>query len=144
MTRSFWFGKNPDEEFVKIESVVKKAYQKTIEKLETQFEVEEMTVLEGKSENNSHNFKKGVAKKNTDLSAKNIDTTARTYITQAGYGKNFNHTTGHGLGLEIHEQPSLSWANETQLKSGMVITVEPGIYILGKFGYRYENTVLIS
>jgi Xaa-Pro aminopeptidase len=62
----------------------------------------------------------------------------------AGWGKNFIHTTGHGLGLEIHEPPSLSSQNLQVLGKNMVITLEPGLYFPGEFGYRYENTVWLS
>ena len=73
-----------------------------------------------------------------------IDTVARDVITEYGYGDAFIHSTGHGVGLEIHENPSLSKNDEGMLANGMVVTVEPGIYIEGEFGVRIEDMVLIK
>ncbi|MDR1734320.1 MAG: aminopeptidase P family protein [Oscillospiraceae bacterium] len=75
---------------------------------------------------------------------KEIDKIARDIITAAGYGKQFRHSTGHGVGLEIHEDPGVSSVCETKLQPGMVITVEPGIYLPGKFGVRIENMVAVT
>ncbi len=68
----------------------------------------------------------------------------RGVIQQGGYGDHFIHTSGHGVGLDIHEQPSLNWENEFLLEPTLTITIEPGIYLEGKFGYRHENTILIT
>jgi Xaa-Pro aminopeptidase len=65
-------------------------------------------------------------------------------IEKQGYGRYFGHGTGHGVGLEIHESPTVSSRSDTVLKPGMVITVEPGIYLPGKFGIRIEDMVLIT
>lgn len=73
-----------------------------------------------------------------------VDKTARTIIEKAGFGKNFGHSTGHGVGLQIHENPRLSSASTQTLKSNMIVTVEPGIYIEGKFGVRIEDMVLVT
>lgn len=73
-----------------------------------------------------------------------IDKTARDIITQAGYGDNFGHSTGHGVGLDIHEQPTLSIKSDVILSAGMVITIEPGIYLPDKFGVRIEDTVAVT
>lgn len=73
-----------------------------------------------------------------------VDRIARNIITQAGYGKYFGHATGHGVGLEIHENPSVSPKSETVLKSGMVITDEPGIYLPNKFGVRIEDMLFVT
>ena len=73
-----------------------------------------------------------------------IDTAARDVITEYGYGDKFIHSTGHGVGLEIHEKPNLSKNDEAQLEKGMVITVEPGIYLEGEFGVRIEDMVLVK
>ena len=73
-----------------------------------------------------------------------IDKTARDIITEAGYGKNFGHSTGHGVGLDIHEQPFVSIKSETILSENMVITVEPGIYLENRFGVRIEDMVLVK
>ena len=56
----------------------------------------------------------------------------------------FGHSTGHGVGIEIHEAPSVSMSNDFILRSGMVITVEPGIYVPGKCGVRIEDMVVVS
>jgi len=73
-----------------------------------------------------------------------VDRAARDVITEAGYGKQFIHTTGHGLGLKIHEPPNIYLKSKNRLKAGMAITIEPGIYLPGKFGYRYENTLIVT
>jgi len=73
-----------------------------------------------------------------------IDAVARQYIDDAGYGKCFGHGLGHGIGLEIHEGPSFSPASETILKPGMVLTVEPGIYVKGWGGVRIEDDVVVT
>ena len=72
-----------------------------------------------------------------------IDKIARDIISDYGYGDNFIHSTGHSLGLDIHETPGFSIRDETIIEEGMVITVEPGIYLEGKFGVRLEDTVAI-
>jgi Xaa-Pro aminopeptidase len=71
-----------------------------------------------------------------------IDTVVRDYITKAGYGKFFTHRTGHGLGLEVHEHPYIVKGNDVPLKTGNCFTIEPGIYLPGKFGIRVEDDVV--
>ena len=73
-----------------------------------------------------------------------IDKVARDIIKEYGYGDNFIHSTGHSLGLDIHETPGFSPRDETIIEEGMVITVEPGIYLEGEFGVRIEDTIAIS
>lgn len=73
-----------------------------------------------------------------------IDKVARDIINDYGYGDKFIHSTGHSLGLDIHETPGFSLRDETVIENGMVITVEPGIYMEGEFGVRLEDTVEIS
>src|SRR5699024_5616519 len=73
------------------------------------------------------------------MSGKEADDLTRDYITEQGYGKNFGHSTGHGIGLEVHEGPSLSHRTDTALAPGMVVTVEPGIYIPDVVGCRIED-----
>jgi Xaa-Pro dipeptidase len=73
-----------------------------------------------------------------------IDKVARDIISDYGYGDRFIHSTGHSLGLDIHETPGFSMRDETTIEQGMVITVEPGIYLEGEFGIRLEDTVAIS
>ena len=73
-----------------------------------------------------------------------IDKVARDIISDYGYGDKFIHSTGHSLGLDIHETPGFSLRDETVIEEGMVITVEPGIYLEGEFGVRLEDTISIS
>lgn len=73
-----------------------------------------------------------------------IDATARGVIEDAGYGRRFNHSLGHGVGLEIHELPRLAAEQKRLLKPGMVVTVEPGIYIPGWGGVRIEDDILVT
>jgi len=80
----------------------------------------------------------------SSLSGKEIDSVARDIINQAGYGDYFGHGLGHGLGLDVHEQPSVSVMNEDKLPLGAVVTIEPGIYLPGKFGVRIEDDIYIT
>jgi Xaa-Pro aminopeptidase len=73
-----------------------------------------------------------------------VDAAARNVITKAGYGKQFGHGLGHGFGLEIHETTRLAANQDRPLKAGMVITVEPGIYLPGWGGVRIEDDILVT
>ena len=73
-----------------------------------------------------------------------IDKVARDVIEDYGYGDKFIHSTGHSLGLDIHETPGFSLRDDTIIEEGMIITVEPGIYLEGEFGVRIEDTVSVS
>ncbi len=77
-------------------------------------------------------------------SCKEIDAIAREIIAKEGFEKNFNHSLGHGVGLQIHEQPNLSYRSDKVLRPGNVVTVEPGIYIEGEFGVRIEDLIFIT
>lgn len=116
MTRSLWFGDSPPAEYQKITKVVHDAYQAATDRLNDTL---------------------------GSCTAGELDAAARAVIEQAGYAPYFIHTTGHGIGLEAHEPPALYATDETILKPGMIITIEPGIYLPGKFGVRYENSVSI-
>lgn len=78
------------------------------------------------------------------VSIGSIDAASRKYIASKGYGNNFIHSLGHGVGLDIHEGPNIHSKNEGLLKEGMVFTVEPAIYLPGKFGIRIEDMVLVT
>lgn len=78
------------------------------------------------------------------LPAAEVDAVCRSFIAKKGYADYFGHGTGHGVGLEIHEAPSVSSRSKTVLKPGMVITVEPGIYLPGQVGVRIEDMVLVT
>lgn len=104
----------PSQKQAKIYETVKKAQQKAFESLQ-----------EG-------------------VKAKNADAIARKMIEQAGYDEYFVHSLGHGVGLDVHELPTLTPESKDLLKAGNVVTVEPGIYIVGFGGVRIEDTVLIQ
>jgi len=72
-----------------------------------------------------------------------VDDAARQVITDAGYGEYFVHRTGHGMGVEIHETPYITSSSQTVLEEGMVFSIEPGIYLQGKFGLRLEDIVIL-
>ena len=75
---------------------------------------------------------------------KDVDRAARRVIEDAGYGKYFIHRTGHGIGLEVHEFPDVSAVSEAVCEPGMVFSVEPGIYLPGRFGVRVEDLVAVT
>ena len=78
------------------------------------------------------------------VTASSVDDTARSVIEEAGYGKFFIHRTGHGLGLEVHEDPYIRSDNDMVLQVGMTFTVEPGIYLPNRFGVRVEDDVVVT
>ncbi len=104
----------PDEEFRKVYEVVLEANQATLD-----------AVRPG-------------------LACQELDRTARRVITDAGYGEAFIHRVGHGLGLEVHEEPYLVEGNDLPLAEGMVFSDEPGIYLEGRFGVRIEDAVVCT
>ena len=79
-----------------------------------------------------------------NVKCSDVDKTARDIIEQNGYGENFGHSTGHGVGLDIHELPFVSAKSDTILQPGMIITDEPGIYLPDKFGVRIEDMVCVT
>jgi Xaa-Pro aminopeptidase len=87
---------------------------------------------------------RGMAGIKPGLTGKEADAITRDYITEKGYGEFFGHSTGHGIGLEIHEGPGLSMKSDVVLEPGMVVTCEPGIYIPGLGGVRIEDDTLIT
>ncbi len=114
VTRTWWFGAHVPDTFRRVETVIHQAYDAALRRL------------------------------SEPALAKDIDDAARQGITSAGYADQFIHSTGHGVGLDLHEPPSLNWKCETALATNMVFTIEPGIYLPGEFGYRYENTIHLT
>ncbi|MDV6014003.1 Xaa-Pro peptidase family protein [Haloechinothrix sp. LS1_15] len=78
------------------------------------------------------------------IAAQDVDAAARDPITEAGYGDHFIHRTGHGIGLDVHEEPYLMAGNELVLEPGAAFSVEPGIYLPGRWGARIEDIVLVT
>ena len=82
-----------------------------------------------------------IAKARCGLKAKQVDALTRDIVTKAGFGEYYVHSTGHGVGLDIHEMPYISSKSDTIIEDGMVYTIEPGIYIPDEFGIRIEDMV---
>ncbi|MCG3401033.1 aminopeptidase P family protein [Staphylococcus massiliensis] len=78
------------------------------------------------------------------MGCKELDAVARDIITEAGYGDNFGHSLGHGIGLDVHEAPVLSFKSDAALKVNQCVTIEPGIYVEGLGGVRIEDDILIT
>ena len=114
MTRSWWHGGKEPAFYTKIWDIVDRAYQAGVKSL-----------------------KPGVT-------AGGVDKAARDVIEAAGYGKEFFHTTGHGIGLEEHDAPILRAGLPDELDENFVVTVEPGIYFAGKWGVRLEDSFLVT
>ena len=94
------------------------------------------TVLEAQLE--------GLAISKAGVPGKDIDGAARKVIEEAGYGPQFSHSYGHGVGLEIHEAPGLSFRSEQEIPENAVCSAEPGIYLAGKFGVRIEDCIIFK
>ena len=77
-------------------------------------------------------------------SGKEVDAVPREMITEAGHGDHFGHGLGHGVGVELHESPRLATTSEDELREGNVVTVEPGVYLPGRFGVRIEDLVVLT
>ena len=88
--------------------------------------------------------KLGLKSVRPNVDCKDIDSACRNYIEEKNYGQYFIHSTGHGIGLEVHELPNVSYRSDTKLKENMAITVEPGIYIENKFGIRIEDSLIVK
>jgi Xaa-Pro aminopeptidase len=86
----------------------------------------------------------GVKEVRAGMSIKELDTTVRDFIANAGYGDHFGHGTGHGIGVAVHEAPSINSSGEGVFLENMVVTIEPGIYLEGIGGVRLEDMVLIT
>jgi Xaa-Pro aminopeptidase len=86
----------------------------------------------------------GLAALRPGATGKQVDAVAREMITEAGHGDHFGHGLGHGVGLEIHEGPRLATTSEDELREGNAVTVEPGIYLPGRFGVRIEDLVVLE
>ncbi len=114
MTRSWWHGKNEPAEYKKIWTLVDKAR------------------------------KAGIKAAKPGVKCQLVDGVSRKIIEEAGYGAYFTHGTGHGVGLEIHENPYNNQKSSYVLREGNIVTVEPGIYLPGKYGVRLEDTIAIT
>jgi len=86
----------------------------------------------------------GIAACRAGAACRSVDEAARKVIREAGYGEQFMHGLGHGIGLEVHERPVLAGRSSRRLRAGMVVTVEPGIYLPGVGGVRIEDDVLVT
>jgi len=86
----------------------------------------------------------GLAVLRPGIAGRDVDAAARDLIKKAGYGANFGHSLGHGVGMAVHESPSLSSRNRKQLRPGMIVTVEPGVYVKGWGGIRLENMAVLT
>jgi len=113
-TRTVVFDGEPNEEFQAVHDVVRHAQKAAIETIEP------------------------------GVTAGEVDAAARESIETAGYGEQFIHRTGHGVGLDIHEEPMIVDGSDRLLKPKMVFSVEPGVYVPGAFGVRIENLVVVT
>jgi Xaa-Pro aminopeptidase len=86
----------------------------------------------------------GLAAVRAGPTGREVDAVARRLIDEAGHGERFGHGLGHGVGLEVHEGPRLSKAGDEELAAGNVVTVEPGVYLPGRFGVRIEDLVVVG
>ncbi len=82
-----------------------------------------------------------IAKAHSGMKARKVDALTRDIVQKAGFGEYYVHSTGHGVGLDIHEMPYISTKSDTIIEDGMVYTIEPGIYMPGEFGIRIEDMV---
>jgi len=113
-TRTVVFAGDPPERYAAVHETVREAHQAAVEAVEP------------------------------GVPAEAVDRAAREVIEDAGYGEEFVHRTGHGVGLDVHESPYIVEGNETELEPGMVFSVEPGVYLEGEFGVRIEDLVVVT
>jgi Xaa-Pro aminopeptidase len=113
-TRTVVFAGEPSEEFERVHGVVREALEAGVDAVEP------------------------------GVQAQAVDTAAREVIADAGYGDAFVHRTGHGVGLDVHESPYVVDGNDRELEPGMVFSVEPGVYLDGRFGVRIEDLVVVT
>ena len=113
-TRTVVFDGSPAEEFREVHDVVREAQAAAVDAVEP------------------------------GVSAESVDRAAREVIEDAGYGAAFVHRTGHGVGLEVHEEPYVVAGNDRELEPGVVFSVEPGVYLPGEFGVRIEDLVVVT
>jgi Xaa-Pro aminopeptidase len=113
-TRTHVFSGDPSEKFEEVHEVVREAQQAAVGRIEP------------------------------GIPAEAVDRAAREVIEAAGYGEEFTHRTGHGVGIEVHEPPYIVAGNDRELEPGMVFSVEPGIYLEGEFGVRIEDLVVVT
>lgn len=114
ITRTVHVGDRPDEEAVRVHDVVRRAQEA------------------------------GYAAARADATAGSVDAAARAVIAEAGYGERFIHRLGHGIGLDGHEHPYLVHGNDERLEPGMAFSIEPGIYLPGRFGVRIEDIAILA
>jgi Xaa-Pro aminopeptidase len=88
--------------------------------------------------------RKAISSVSQGLQTKEVDSAARDFIKDAGYGEFFGHGTGHGVGLRVHEDPRITWSRSETIRENMVFTIEPGIYIPGLGGVRIEDMVVVQ
>jgi len=88
--------------------------------------------------------KMGLKNANAGATCGQVDAACRNLIAERGYEKLFIHSTGHGIGLDVHEPPWLRMKNDEELRTNMAVTVEPGIYVENKFGVRIEDSIIIN
>ncbi|GAV31499.1 xaa-Pro aminopeptidase [Coriobacteriaceae bacterium EMTCatB1] len=86
----------------------------------------------------------GLAAVRGGVAASDVDAAARSVLTERGFGERFTHGLGHGVGLDIHELPTLNAESRDQLRTGAVVTIEPGVYLEGAFGVRIEDLVVVE
>ncbi len=87
---------------------------------------------------------RAIAAAKPDITCEELDAVARNFLKKNGYGKAFGHALGHGVGLEIHEAPTLRQGQSKPLTEGTIVTIEPGVYLEGKLGVRIEDLILIT